>query len=92
MSYEIVESSPTAKAKIKSFIDPENKQVFKNTSALCKYPFDELVIGQSFCVNFDDVKESSLRVNTSVKNRNTGKKFVVIKHDEFKLFEIARVK
>lgn len=91
MSYQIVESSPAAKAKIRSYIDPENKPVFKNTNSLCKYPFDELVIGQSFCVNFDDVKESSLRVNTSMKNRNTGKKFTVIKHEEFKLFEIARI-
>ena len=90
MNYQIVESSPKAKAKIRSFIDAENKPVFKNTNTLTKYPYDELLIGQSFCVGLAEVKESSLRVLTSIKNKNTGKKFVVIKHEEFNCFEIAR--
>ena len=83
---KIVESSPKAKEKIETTEDE-----FGTCKQVSKYPFECLEIGQSFAVPTVDIKENSMRSLVSKRN-NSGKKFIVVKHTESGVFEIARVR
>jgi len=89
MSYEIIEASPEAKAKITSYDDV--KQPFDNDHYRSKYPFDALKIGQCFTVLSAEANENSIRLTATNRGKKSGKKFTVIKHKDFKLIEVARI-
>ena len=76
---EIVESSPEAKASV--VIDGKRK-----------YPFSEVPEGQSFVVPFTEANsgklEKSLRVACCVQTKKLDKRFVLVKHDAHKMFEV----
>lgn len=91
MSYTILESSERAKqiaTRAEPLAPPLNPKVSQRVS---KYPFAELQICQSFAVPFDEVGEISLRTLASTKSKDLGRKFTVIKHNDSKVFEVARV-
>jgi hypothetical protein len=57
-----------------------------------KYPWGEMKLGQSFSVPFAEIKEGNIRNQASVTTRHAGgKKFVVIKHNDLQLYEVARI-
>lgn len=56
-----------------------------------KYPWNELEVGASFFVPFDEVKEPNIRQLASNRNGKGSVKFVVIKHNETEQYEVARV-
>lgn len=78
--YNIVESSPQA--------------LFKDNLGEGKllYPFKDLEEGKSFIVPIADAKEKSLRTLCYTQGRKYGKKFVLIKHEESGIYEIACLK
>ncbi|UVB02958.1 hypothetical protein PM396_gp35 [Xanthomonas phage vB_Xar_IVIA-DoCa1] len=89
MTYQIVESSPLAKARIKSY--ESTATVEQNTHHRTKYPIDELNIGQSFTVPLAEANETSLRITATNRGKKAGKKFCVIKHADYQCFEVARI-
>ena len=78
-TYPTVESSPQALAK-------------DNLGGKTLYPFSELVEGKSFIVPFADANEKSLQTLCYVQGRKCDKKFVLIKHEESAIYEIACLK
>lgn len=90
MAYEIYECSPKAKARIKEEIVDLN-DTFKSESALTKYPFSELKIGQCFTIPISEANESSLRLASTVQSKKQNKKFTVVKHAEQNCIEVARI-
>lgn len=76
--YEIVDSSP----QMVSFIAKplEGKRV---------YPFAELPEGKSFLVPMNEAKENSLYVACCVNGKKFDKKFHLIKHEQYGVFEIG---
>lgn len=95
MPYRIVASSPKAIDRITVakangvWIDtfktgPESK-------SFTKYPMNSLHIGESLEIPIEGVNEASLRVAASNRSRNTGKKFIVLKHTEIGMLELARI-
>ena len=81
MPIHIVDSSPKAieKAKAKALAP---KKV--------KYPFNELEVGKSFTVPFDEGKYTSLR-SLCFQKRIDKKEFELIVHEDLKLWEVARI-
>ena len=83
--YAVVASSPKAlarKAKIH-----EGKPI--KESAI--YPFATMETGQSFAVPFADVDEMVLRNAVSRRNRRVDEVFVVVKHKDIQMYEVARI-
>jgi hypothetical protein len=64
--------------------DPEDKRRFK-------YPFDQLEIGQAFPVSFGDSLDTSLRTAATSAGKKLKKKFTVIKHKQYNVYEVARI-
>lgn len=89
MTYEILDASPQAKAKIVSYDDVAGTAT--NEHHRTKYPFDELKIGQCFTIPNNEANESSLRITSSNRGKKTGKKFCVLKHRDFNCIEVARI-
>ena len=56
------------------------------------YPFDAMECGQSFVIVFGEVNESTLRNIVSTQNAGGEKKFIVVKHSDLKLYEVARAR
>lgn len=89
MRYEIFDCSEKAKAKIESTLDIVGT---KEGDYRAVYPLSELKIGQSFQVAIsNDLNEGSFRTNLSKRGKRLGKKFCMIKHYEFGVYEIARI-
>ena len=80
MAIEIVTMSPQAEAFAKA----------KAKSLALVYPFDDLQAGQSFTVPKAEANLGSLRAIASRKSKGE-KRFVVIKHEELGVVEVARV-
>lgn len=81
MTIEIVDSSPQA-VELAKTVDVTKKGV--------KYPFAKLEKGKSFTVSYDDANLNSLQVLCSQKSKD-GKVFKLLKHDELKIAEVARI-
>lgn len=67
--------------------------VIKPSSAISKrikYPWRTLEIGQSFTVQFDSTRESSLRYLASLTGKKLGRLFFVKKHNDTKVYEVGR--
>ena len=90
MSYEVMECSPKARSKIKSFEDALGVDA-ELTHHRSKYPCALLKIGQSFAVWLSEANEASLRNGASQFSKKTGKKFAVIRHPEYGWFECVRI-
>ena len=90
MSYEVMECSPKARSKIKSFEDALGVDA-ELTHHRSKYPWPLLKIGQSFAVRLSEGNEASLRNGASQFSKKTGKKFAVIRHSEYGWFECVRI-
>lgn len=84
--FEIFECSPKAKALIVSDGLPGSDSRHGNA----KFPFKKLNVGQCFTVKFDE-NIKALRANISRLNKNSIEKFVLIRHDDFKCYEVARI-
>lgn len=89
MTFELHDASPQAKKKITSYVDTVGAHA--NDHHRIKYPFDELTIGKCFTVPFAEANETSLRLTASVRGKNSGKKFAVIKHNDLQIVEVARI-
>lgn len=74
----IVESSDMAKAKFGTDLGGSKR-----------YPFDELSEGFSFAVPFAEGNEPSMRVQCSTWGKRLGKKIILLRHENIKMFEIA---
>ena len=90
MQYEIVECSPKARAKITSEEDAYGIETSLQHQR-SKYPWPLLHIGKSFIVPFAEGNEASLRNGAVAFAKKTGKKFAVIRHNEYSCFEVARI-
>lgn len=91
MTYEIIESSPKALAKVEATEDAygvENEL----THQRAKFPWQLLKIGQSFAVPVSEGNEASLRNSASQFSKKTGKKFAVLRHSDLQLLECARLR
>lgn len=88
--FELQDCSPQATAKIKTFVSGLTiKDKLKSNEI---YPFEIMQIGQCFIVKFESRMAKNIRVRVSKKNKITLKQFIVIKHNEFQCYEVARVK
>ena len=85
----IYDCSPQAKEKIKSFDDKIGLE--PDAKLWAKYPWGRMAIGKCFCLPFEAGKDKSLRTSAAQQKTKTGKSFIVIKHNELKIFEVARV-
>ena len=54
------------------------------------YPWKFLHIGESFAVPFSNCSEMWVRVNASKTGKKLGKKFGVLKHIEYCVYEVVR--
>lgn len=52
---------------------------------------DSVNVGTSITIPIEGAKEASLRVTASKRGKALGKKFAIIKHKEFGVYEIARI-
>lgn len=90
--YEIVESSPKAKAKIAADFDESKAEpATTNDHHRVRYPFDALNVGMSFAVPMTEINELAIRNSASVRGRLTKKKFCIVKHAQFGVYEVARI-
>lgn len=85
-----VESSDRAKARIASYDDKIGVST-QPPHVLEKHPFAYLKIGQSFAVPVGEIKESSIRVQASLKSKALGKRFTVLIHNDAQVYEVARI-
>ncbi|HEX2242020.1 MAG TPA: hypothetical protein VHK27_01940 [Gammaproteobacteria bacterium] len=90
MNYEIYECSEAARRRIEPNA-VECGQTYPNTHHRAKYPFSELKLGQAFAVPFKEASEPSLRVTASRLSKELKRKFIVIKHNDWEVFEVARI-
>lgn len=90
--YEVIDASPKALAlcdasKVKQGERSEDK-------ANAKYPFNSLLVGESFAVPFADTTPgtlASLRSSASSYGKLHSRKYRVIIHNELACVEIARI-
>lgn len=80
IEYPISESSPEAHSL--KVVSESGKQ---------KYPFDKIPEGLSCLIPFENANEGSLRSACSLMSKRLGKKFICIKHDVFKVYELYHV-
>lgn len=78
VDFKIFDCSPLAKQKI----GLGGKRI---------YPFDELPEGKSFLLPVADVNEKSLQVACYREGKRLGRKFVMVKHEQHGLIEVAHV-
>ncbi len=60
-------------------------------TALLKYPFAEMEIGDTFLVPADSVKPGSFRTYTSQKARQLGRHFSVTRTADGQFYEVERI-
>lgn len=95
--YAIFNCSPKAEALLADDFDKlaPRKQVDNEGRCDVKYPFAQLGVGQSFIVGIEEAAnglDNRLRVAASKHGKRLGRKFTVIKHDEYKCYELARIR
>lgn len=93
MAIQIVECSPKAKRRIKSYSDEVGTKLSKEWAS---FPFNELNIGQAFILPLDEASESSLRSQASIVGKRENKRFAVLKHNAnnplgVECLEVARI-
>ena len=75
----IVESSAEAKASTSL------------TRGRVKYPFDSIPEGMSFILPIEGTNETSLRVQCCSQSKKSESRFILLKHEKYGMFEVARV-
>lgn len=91
MDYAIVECSQKASMKINSNPEQQVAPTYVNKSVNTKYPIDELEVGKAFLIPIADCKESAVRVLIATRGKKDGKKFCMLKHENYGVFEVARI-
>lgn len=91
MNYAVVQCSQKASMKINKTRAQPDAPAYVNTSALVKYPIDQLEVGQAFAVKYEDSHEGSLRTIVYVRGKKDGKKFTIIRHNDIGVYEVARI-
>lgn len=86
---QVFNCSPMVRDRIKSYDD--TKAGLKQPEMWAKYPWSIMQIGQCFIERFEVANEGSLRSLAAQQKSKTGKTFVVIKHLDLQIFEIARI-
>ena len=76
-SIQIVESSDKAKKFEDGIIRGK-----------CKFPFSEIPEGMSFILPIEGTNEKSLRVACSVNSKKLDKRFILLKHENYGMFEV----
>jgi len=97
--YAIYHCSPKAEALLPTEFDKtaERKEVDAEEALKARvgtvYPFARLGVGQCFIVGITEDKalDNRLRVAASKHGKRLGRKFTVIRHDEHKCYELARI-
>ena len=84
----IQECSKEAKAQIESYKD--SKKVYKSKGRGIR-PWSEVKIGQCFIQRFETTTETDLLASAAQQKYLRGKTFIVIKHEDRKVFEVARI-
>lgn len=87
--YKLQPCSPKATVRIKSHESTVGIEVVK--PGFNTYPFAAMAIGECFIVGFEEGNEKTIRNRVSTRNTKDVRQFIVIKHNEFECFEIARI-
>lgn len=90
--YKVIDASPKALALCDASKIKQGERMEDKPNA--KYPFNSLLIGESFAVPFADTTPgtlASLRSSASSYSKWLSRKYRVIIHNEFSCVEIARV-
>lgn len=90
--YEVIDASPKALALCDASKVKQGERTEDKSNA--KYPFNSLLVGESFAVPFADTTPgtlASLRSSASSFGRLHKRKYRVIVHNEFSCVEIARI-
>jgi hypothetical protein len=89
VSYPVHEASPKAKAMIAEGTAPKG-DMFVNTHHRSKYKFEQIEVGYCFTCPLTE-SETSLRNLAGRYGKKLGRKFAVLKHNDFGVFEVARI-
>lgn len=91
-AYELIQSSPEALKQCDADFIGFGQRL--ETSVNAKYPFREMLIGESFTVPFGDMEMNSLanlRSLASQYSRTLMRRYKVIIHQTYNLVEVARI-
>jgi hypothetical protein len=86
---KIYPASPAALAQIESFDDKIGTK--PQTVGKRRFPWNLMKIGECFVESYLDNTEKRLLQCCAFQKRYSGKQFAVIKHEDLKLFEVARI-
>lgn len=83
--------SPRAAYRVREAVDAELTPL-DNLSPVAKYPFAAMPHGTNFLVPFGDTTERRLRTACGSACRyHAPRKFTVVKHAEYALYEVVRI-
>ncbi len=86
---KIYPASPKAQEQIESSEDKIGTK--PQTVGKRRFPWNQMKIGECFIERFEDNTEKKLQGCCNFQKHFSGKVFVVIKHEDLKIFEVARV-
>lgn len=90
--YEVIDASPKALALCDASKVKQGERLEDKANA--KYPFNSLLVGESFAVPFADAGPGtlqSLRSSATSYSKWLNRKYRVIIHNEFSCIEVARI-
>lgn len=91
--FEIVPSTTRARSRMHPAEEHGPSGVpFYTLPAQTRYPLKTLNVGESFYVPMDYPSMSSLRAQLTRNTDNGAKRFVLVKHKDKCVYEVARVK
>jgi len=90
--YEVIAASPKALALCEASKVKQGERI--EDKANSKYPFNSLLVGESFAVAFADTTPgmlASLRSSATSYGKSLSRKYCVIVHNDFGCVEVARI-
>lgn len=87
--YQIQPCSPKAAERV--IVSPVSVGTEPMPEGVNVYPFSEMQPGQCFVLPFDSCNEKTVRNRVSTRNKKDVRQFIVIKHNEFQCYEVARI-
>ncbi len=90
--YEVIAASPKALALCDASKIKQGERIEDKANA--KYPFNSLLVGESFAVPFAETNPgtlASLRSSASSYSKWLNRKYRVFVHNEFSCVEVARI-
>ncbi len=82
-------ASPQALSEIESYEDTKGTKM--PTVGKRRYPWNQMKIGECFIEKFANTTYKKLNDCTNFQRSFSGKNFIVIKHEAFQVFEVARI-